>query len=60
MNFVDEILNDSSDEIAAVIEPIIQGASGMKICDPLFLDKVLKRFKEKNIIIIFDEVMTGW
>ena len=54
MNFVDEILNDSPDEIAAVIiEPIIQGASGMKICDPLFLDKVLKRFKEKNIIIIF-------
>ena len=61
LNFVEEILNDSSDEIAAVIiEPIIQGASGMKICDPLFLDKVLKRFKEKNIIIIFDEVMTGF
>ena len=61
LNFVDEILNDSSNEIAAVIiEPIIQGASGMKICDPLFLDKVLKRFKEKNIIIIFDEVMTGF
>ena len=61
LKFVEEILNDSPDEIAAVIiEPIIQGASGMKMCDPLFLDKVLKRFKEKNIIIIFDEVMTGF
>ena len=61
LKFVEEILNDSPDEIAAVIiEPIIQGASGMKICDPIFLNKVLKRFKEKNIIIIFDEVMTGF
>ena len=61
MNFVEEILNDSSDEIAAVIiEPIIQGASGMKICDPYFLTKYLRDLKKKNIIIIFDEVMTGF
>ena len=32
----------------------------MKICRTEFLDKVLKKFKDSGIIIIFDEVMTGF
>ena len=32
----------------------------MRICRTEFLDKVLKKFKDAGIIIIFDEVMTGF
>ena len=32
----------------------------MKICRKEFLDKLLKKFKEAGVLIIFDEVMTGF
>ena len=39
----DDILNKYSGEIAAlIIEPIIQGAAGMRICRKEFLDKFLQ------------------
>ena len=57
----EKIIDKNGEKIAAVIiEPIIQGASGMKICRTEFLDKVLKKFKDSGIMIIFDEVMTGF
>jgi adenosylmethionine-8-amino-7-oxononanoate aminotransferase len=57
----DDILNKYGGEIAAlIIEPIIQGAAGMRICRKEFLDKFLQKFKDAGIIIIFDEVMTGF
>ena len=48
------------DLIAIIIEPLIQGASGMKICRPEFLNALVKKFKQNNILVIFDEVMTGF
>ena len=43
----DDILSQNKDDIAAVIvEPLIQGAGGMKVCRKEFLDKLLKKFKE--------------
>ena len=61
LKFVDQILDKNSDNIAAVIiEPLVQGASGMRMCDSEYLEKLLRRFKERNILIIFDEVMTGF
>ena len=57
----EKIIDKNGKKIAAVIiEPIIQGASGMRICRTEFLDKVLKKFKDSGIMIIFDEVMTGF
>ena len=48
-------------KIAAVIfEPLIQGAGGMKVCRKEFLEKLLKKFREAGVLIIFDEVMTGF
>lgn len=61
LQYLDRVLDKQSDQIAAVIiEPMVQGAAGMKICDSEYLNRFLKKFKEKNIIIIFDEVMTGF
>ncbi|MHA1558953.1 MAG: adenosylmethionine--8-amino-7-oxononanoate transaminase [Alphaproteobacteria bacterium] len=45
---------------AFIIEPIIQGASGMRYARPAFLKKILKLVKKYDILIIFDEVMTGF
>ena len=57
----DEVLSSNKDDIAAVIfEPLIQGAGGMKICRKEFLDKLLKKFRDAGVLIIFDEVMTGF
>ena len=58
---IDNIININGNEIAAVIiEPLVQGASGMKICRPDFLNKVVKKFQSNDILVIFDEVMTGF
>jgi adenosylmethionine-8-amino-7-oxononanoate aminotransferase len=49
------------DEIACFIyEPLIQGAGAMKMYEPAALDKLLKVFREHEIICIADEVMTGF
>ena len=57
----DEVLSGNKDDIAAVIfEPLIQGAGGMKVCRKEFLDKLLKKFRDAGVLIIFDEVMTGF
>ena len=57
----DEVLSTNKDDIVAVIiEPLIQGAGGMRVCREEFLDKLLKKFREAGVLIIFDEVMTGF
>ena len=50
-----------SDEIAAFIyEPLVQGAGGMKMYNAVLMDELLLFIKQKNIICIADEVMTGF
>lgn len=43
-----------------IYEPMIQGAAGMKIYEGESINKVLKFFKQNDIITIADEVMTGF
>jgi adenosylmethionine---8-amino-7-oxononanoate aminotransferase len=50
-----------SDRIAAVvIEPVIQGASGMRPLAEDFLARVKKHCREYDILLITDEVFTGF
>ncbi len=59
--FIDQYFEENKDEIIAFIfEPLIQGSVGMKICRPSFLNEVMKIAKKYDIIVIFDEVMTGF
>jgi adenosylmethionine-8-amino-7-oxononanoate aminotransferase len=56
-----KIIDKSADEIAAFIyEPLVQGAGGMKIYDAILMDELLQYVKQKNILCIADEVMTGF
>lgn len=45
---------------AFILEPLMQGASGMRLCRPSFVRKLCALLKEHGILIIFDEVMTGF
>lgn len=45
---------------ALIIEPLIQGAGGMNMCRPEFLQKLCTLCRELDILVIYDEVMTGF
>ncbi len=56
-----QYLLDYKGQISAlIIEPLIQGAGGMRICRKEFIQKVIKMIQEQDILVIFDEVMTGF
>ncbi|MGI8949982.1 MAG: adenosylmethionine--8-amino-7-oxononanoate transaminase [Chitinophagaceae bacterium] len=56
-----KIIDEFENEIAAFIyEPLIQGAGGMKMYEVYWLNELLNIVKQKNIICIADEVMTGF
>lgn len=58
--FID-LLNRHKDELAAIIiEPLVQGAGGMKFHSASTLAFVAQAAKAKNILWIADEIMTGF
>jgi len=58
---MEEILKAHSDKIAAaIIEPLIQGAGGMITSPPGYLKGFFDLCKKYNILMIADEVATGF
>lgn len=58
---LENFIKDNSDKIAGIIlEPLVQGSSGMRFSSKNFCNKILEISKKYNIISIFDEVMTGF
>jgi adenosylmethionine---8-amino-7-oxononanoate aminotransferase len=43
-----------------IIEPLVQGVAGMRMCRPEFLQQLRDLATEHNTLLIFDEVMTGF
>lgn len=55
------LLADRGHTIAAfIIEPLLQGAGGMRLCRPSFLKRLVETAREAGILVIFDEVATGF
>lgn len=58
---LDQYLQQYEGKIAAMIlEPLVQGASGMRMCSVAFLKRLIERVRHYNILVIFDEIMTGF
>jgi adenosylmethionine---8-amino-7-oxononanoate aminotransferase len=43
-----------------IVEPLVQGAAGMRMYSASFLDQLTAIAKANDVLIIFDEVMTGF
>jgi adenosylmethionine-8-amino-7-oxononanoate transaminase len=58
---LDDILERNRHKVAGiVIEPLVQGAAGMRMCRPAFLRALEGRVREAGTLLILDEVMTGF
>jgi adenosylmethionine---8-amino-7-oxononanoate aminotransferase len=56
-----EKLNHAPEQYAAIIiEPLVQGAGGMRMCRSEFIQRLSKIADEFNTLLIFDEVMVGF
>ncbi len=58
---LEKTLDDNAGQIASlIIEPLVQGASGMRMCSASWLADVVRITKRRGVRVIFDEVMTGF
>lgn len=54
-------LDRCSDSLAGVIvEPLVQGAAGMKMYPPVYLKKLEDACKASNVHVVYDEVAVGF
>ncbi len=61
MGELTKALDDLGDSASAlVLEPLVQGAAGMRMHPPGYLEKAAAACRERGVWLVLDEVMTGF
>lgn len=61
LSALEAYLDRRGDETAAaIIEPLVQGVGGMRMCRAEFLQALVQKLRAAGVLVIFDEVMTGF
>jgi adenosylmethionine-8-amino-7-oxononanoate aminotransferase len=55
-----QALFETGEVAGIIVEPLIQGSAGMRMYSPEWLDQLIALAHQHNVLVIFDEVMTGW
>ncbi len=58
---LEQTLRENADTLAAVVlEPVVQGAAGMRLYDPAYLRHARDLCDRHDVFLVFDEVFSGY